>query len=141
VTTTIRNTNVYEERSLGMFSEDQQEEMNPPEDVPQSPTLMSTLKRQCANRPDTQSRVRAAQMVHWNRGNFIRQQLRGQLGYDLWWIALAVFLITIIETGQFERNTAVFTTFDIALKVVSAYGTVGISTGGKQHPMGAAYLK
>lgn len=141
VTMTIRNTNVYEERSLGVFTEDQQEEKNPPEDLPHSPTLMSNLKRQYTSRSDTQSRARAAQMAHWNRGDFLRQQLRGQLGHDLWWIALAVFLITIMETGQFERDPAVFATFNIVFEVVSAYGTVGISTGGKQHAMSAAYLK
>ena len=130
VTMTIRNTNVYEERSLGVFAEDQQKEKQV-EESPQSPTLMGNLKRQFSARPGSQFRVRHSQMASWNRGDFIRQQLRGQLGHDLWWIALAVFLITIIETGQFERNPVVFATFNIIFEVVSAYGTVGISTGGK----------
>ena len=133
VTMTIRNTNVYEERSLGVFTEDQQEE-KAPEELPQSPTLMGNLKRQFTSRPGNQFRARPTQMAYWSRGDFIRQQLRGQLSHDLWWIALAVFLITIIETGQFERNPVVFATFNIIFEVVSAYGAVGISTGGKHIP-------
>jgi Trk-type K+ transport system membrane component len=132
VTMTIRNTNVYEERSLGVFSEDQQAEMKELEELAKTPTLMGSLKRQFTSGPGSQFRPRPAQIAQWNRGDFIRQQLRGQLGHDLWWIALAVFLITIIETGQFERNPVVFATFNIIFEVVSAYGTVGISTGGKQ---------
>jgi Trk-type K+ transport system membrane component len=133
VTMTIRNTNVYEERSLGVFAEDQPEEMKASKDLSQSPNLMSSMKRQFTSLSDHQFRALPAQMARWNRGDFVRQQLRGQLGHDIWWIALAVFLITIIETGQFERNPVVFATFNIIFEVVSAYGTVGISTGGKQH--------
>jgi Trk-type K+ transport system membrane component len=134
VTMTIRSTNVYEERSLGVFSEDQQGEEKEPEGLSKSPTLMGSLKRQFSSKPGGQFKPHPVQMAHWNRGDFIRQQLKGQLGHDLWWIALAVFLITIIETGQFERNPVVFATFNIIFEVVSAYGTVGISTGGKQRP-------
>jgi Trk-type K+ transport system membrane component len=141
VTMTIRNTNVYEERSLGVFSEDQQEERKEQPELPQSSTLMGNLKRQFTSSPGNQFRPHPAQMAYWNRGDFIRQQLRGQLGHDLWWIALAVFLITIIETGQFERNPVVFATFNIIFEVVSAYGTVGISTGGKQNSYRCSALK
>jgi Trk-type K+ transport system membrane component len=132
VTMTIRNTNVYEERSLGVFSEDLQEEKNEPEGPSKSPTLMGNLKRQFSSGPGGQFRRRPTRMANWSRGDFVRQQLRSQLGHDLWWIALAVFLITIIETGQFERDPVVFATFNIIFEVVSAYGTVGISTGGKE---------
>jgi len=124
VAMTIRSTNVYEERSLGVFSEDQEGQGGPPKDLSRSPTLMGSFKRQFTARP--------SQMANWDRTDFVRQQLRSQLGHDLWWIALAIFLITIIETGQFERNPVVFATFNIIFEVFSAYGTVGISTGGKK---------
>lgn len=132
VTITIRNTNVYEERSLGVFTEDQQEEKKEPEELSRSQTWMSNLRQQFSSGPSNQSRPRPTKVARWNRGDFLRQQLRGQLGHDLWWIALAVFLITIIETGQFESNPVVFATFNIIFEVVSAYGTVGISTGGRR---------
>lgn len=131
VTMTIRNTNVYEERSLGVFAEDRQEEKSEAEGLSQSPTWSSNIKKRFSSGPGHPFRPRPAQMAQWNRGDFIRQQLRGQLGHDLWWIALAVFLITVIETAQFEANPVVFATFNIIFEVVSAYGTVGISTGGK----------
>ena len=120
VTMTIRNTNVYEERSLGIFSEDQPEEASTPA-VSQSPGVMEGLKRRLTSRQTSNE--------SWSRNDFLRQQLRGQLGHDLWWLALSVLSITIIETGQFERNPIVFSTFNILFEVVSAYGTVGISTG------------
>jgi potassium uptake Trk family protein len=131
VTITMRNTNVYEERSLGVFTEDQSEEQNEPAGLSRSQTLMSNLRKRFSSGPGNQSRPRPTK-VDWNRGDFLRQQLRGQLGHDLWWIGLAVFLITIIETGQFESNPVVFATFNIIFEVVSAYGTVGISTGGRR---------
>jgi Trk-type K+ transport system membrane component len=141
VTMTIRSTNVYEERSLGVFAEDQQEEEKERDGLSKPPTLVGSLRRQISSGPGNQFRSPPTNMAQWNRGDFIRQQLRGQLGHDLWWIALAVFLITIIETGQFERNPVVFATFNIIFEVVSAYGTVGISTGGRAcAPLGQQYL-
>lgn len=121
VTMTIRNTNVYEERSLGIFSEDQDVYEPSTPEKPQSATFLGGLKRVFTSQPQMNG--------SWDRGDFIRQQLRGQLGNDLWFIALAVLLITIIETGQFEKNPVVFATFNVIFETVSAYGTVGISTG------------
>lgn len=133
VSMTIRSTNVYEERSLGVFAEDEEEEKKATQETPQSASLVSNLVRQFTYSHGSHFRPHPSQMANWNRADFIRQQLRGQLGHDLWWIALAVFLIAAIETGQFERNPVVFATFNIIFEVVSAYGTVGISTGGKQN--------
>jgi Trk-type K+ transport system membrane component len=140
VTMTIRSTNVYEERSLGVFVEDLDEKKER-DGLSKAPTLVGSLRRQLPPGPGNQFRSHPANMAQWNRGDFIRQQLRGQLGHDLWWIALAIFLITIIETSQFERNPVVFATFNIVFEVVSAYGTVGISTGGRAcAPLGQQYL-
>jgi hypothetical protein len=105
VTMTIRNTNVYEERSLGIFAEDTSGEAKPPED---RGGFIGGLKRAITIN-DSNSSARKA----WNRKDFLAQQLRGQLGHDLWWIALAVLFITMIETGQFERDPVVFATFNI----------------------------
>jgi Trk-type K+ transport system membrane component len=60
---------------------------------------------------------------------FIRYQLRAQMAYDLWWIALAVIIICIVEAGQFTRDPVTFSAFNIIFETVSAYGIVGISTG------------
>jgi Trk-type K+ transport system membrane component len=60
---------------------------------------------------------------------FVRQQLRAQLAHDAWWLALAIFLIMVIEGSQFEANPAVFSVFNVIFEVVSGYGCVGISVG------------
>ena len=59
----------------------------------------------------------------------MRQQLRAQLAHDAWWLALAIFLIMVIEGSQFEANPAVFSVFNVIFEVVSGYGCVGISVG------------
>jgi hypothetical protein len=105
VTMTIRNTNVYEERSLGIFAEDTSGEVKPTEN---KSGFMGGLKRAI-----TINNGNSSARKSWNRKDFLAQQLRGQLGHDLWWIALAVLFITIIETGQFERDPVVFATFNV----------------------------
>lgn len=111
----IRNTNVYEEKSLGVFH-------------PQ---------------PDADDEGPSK--------NYISNHLRRQLSFDLWYVFLGLFLITIIEgsriqntndyvsapsTSQFLPRVAAntpdhqaFTTFSVLFEVVSAYGTVGLSLG------------
>lgn len=49
--------------------------------------------------------------------------------HDLWLLVLAVFTISVIETRHFLEDPVTFSTFNILFEVVSAYGTVGISTG------------
>ncbi|KEF59083.1 uncharacterized protein A1O9_03926 [Exophiala aquamarina CBS 119918] len=131
VTMAIRNTNVYEERSLGIFADEQAEEGPPQMKVSQSRgrDFLKGLKRTMtiSHGPGTAQTAKSAS--GWSNQDFLRTQLRGQLGHDLWWIALAIFLITIIETGQFNRDPVVFSIFNVIFEVVSAYGCVGISVG------------
>ena len=63
------------------------------------------------------------------RINFVRQQVHGQLAHDIWWLVLAVLIITAIETDHFRADPVTFSVFNIIFEVVSAYGTVGISVG------------
>lgn len=60
---------------------------------------------------------------------FVRQQIRGQLAHDLWWLVLAILFISIIEVSNFDRDPVTYSVFNIAFEVVSGYGCVGISTG------------
>jgi Trk-type K+ transport system membrane component len=123
VVITIRNSNVYEERSLGIYADD-------PGYNPQNPSNDPDL-----NWRDRFFRVLRRQLTDEGRAEqstksyFIRQQLRGQLAHDLWWICLAVFLIMIVESSQFERDPATFSVFNVIFEVVSGYGCVGISVG------------
>lgn len=55
---------------------------------------------------------------------------RNQLSFDLWWVMLGVFLITIAESDRVADNAdPAFSVFAILFEVVSAYGNVGLSLG------------
>ncbi|KAI9442969.1 TrkH-domain-containing protein [Lactarius indigo] len=104
----VRSTNVYEERSLGIFEDDEDDtDIENEEDY-----------------PVTDSRVAV-----W--GRYLARHTRRQLSFDMWWLALALFLICIVERGQLRNpeNASWFTTFAVFFEVVSAYGTVGLSLG------------
>ncbi|KAL4867106.1 hypothetical protein BDV12DRAFT_171966 [Aspergillus spectabilis] len=91
----LRRTNVYEEKSLGVFETD--------EDVDD----------------DTQTTP-----------NYIGTHLRKQLGFDLWYVCLGLFIITIVEGDHLEDTSQYsFQIWSVLFEVVSAYGTVGLSLG------------
>jgi potassium uptake Trk family protein len=120
VVITMRNSNVYEERSLGIYATE----------APSTCTL---------DRPPTAVQSPGQQSTHsqrsptfFSRGlnrTFIRHQLRSQLAHDAWTIVLALFLITIIEAHKFAQNPTVFSVFNFLFDIVSGYGCVGISVG------------
>lgn len=64
-----------------------------------------------------------------NTPSFIATHLRKQLSFDLWFIFLGLFIISIAEGGRLRENDAGFTPFTILFEIVSAYGTVGMSLG------------
>lgn len=122
VVITMRNSNVYEERSLGIYSDD-----------PIAAQDSQKGEEKAINKPGpyggTKRRMTTQQGSGESRGYFVRQQLRGQLAHDLWWIVLAVLFINMIETGSFERDPVNFSVFNYIFEIISAYGTVGISVG------------
>lgn len=62
--------------------------------------------------------------------SFVGAHLRNQLQYDLWYIFLGLFIISIVEGNRIEsKEQYAFTLFAILFEVVSAYGTVGLSLG------------
>jgi Trk-type K+ transport system membrane component len=101
---TIRNSNVYEERSLGIYADD--------------PGYDSVAKAKGSAIGWLKQRFGLVSEEPTKR-YFVQQQLRAQLAHDLWWLVLAVFLIMIIEGGQFESNPAVFSVFNVIFEVVS----------------------
>lgn len=53
--------------------------------------------------------------------SFVGAHLRKQLSFDLWYIFLGLFIITIAEGSHIEnKNNYAFTTFAILFEVVSA---------------------
>ncbi|ETW82205.1 potassium transporter [Heterobasidion irregulare TC 32-1] len=105
----VRSTNVYEERSLGV-SEIEVGNVGDIEDE--------------ANYPETDSRV-----AIW--GRYLGRHVKRQLAFDMWWLALALFLICVIEKKQLSdpANESWFNLFCMIFEVVSAYTTVGLSIG------------
>ena len=91
----VRKTNVYEEKSLGVYGRADDDPNADPE-----------------------------------KTSYLGNHLRRQLSFDLWYVFLGLFLITIIEGRRIENvNEPAFTTFSILFEIVSAYGTVGLSLG------------
>ncbi|KAL8710122.1 MAG: hypothetical protein Q9220_005205 [cf. Caloplaca sp. 1 TL-2023] len=140
VVITMRNSNVYEERSLGIYSDEtpassseSSSDTNNNDLHPiQTPTsrkgaIISGLKRAMTVSTASPNSKPAASPE--TRGYFVRQQLRGQLAHDLWWVVLAVLFITITETSSFEHDPKTYSVFNIMFEVVSAYGCVGLSVG------------
>lgn len=103
----VRATNVYEERSLGLFDDDDSDEEDEEEQ----------------EASETKGAHAVAKYVGWHA--------RRQLAFDMWWIALALWLVCIIERGNLNRtdNAEWFNTFNVIFELVSAYGTVGLSLG------------
>jgi Trk-type K+ transport system membrane component len=91
----VRRTNVYEEKSLGVYEDDN--DVN--EDTQTAPSYIGT-------------------------------HLRKQLGFDLWYVCLGLFIITIVEGDRLENASQYsFQIWSVLFEVVSAYGTVGLSLG------------
>ncbi|THW30617.1 TrkH-domain-containing protein [Aureobasidium pullulans] len=89
----LRQTNIYEERSLGI-----------------------------QNSSDEDAEKKSEQ-------SYLSEHVKKQLAYDLWWLILAIWLITIIERTQIVAGGEYFSLWAILFEVVSAYGTIGLSLG------------
>ncbi|KAF8968787.1 cation transport protein-domain-containing protein [Flammula alnicola] len=106
VAMSIRSTNVYEERSLGVFEA-------PSDDEDEEPTDLTQIKS---------GRERVGRYIGWH--------LRRQLSIDLWWLVWAVFLIAIIErTNLLDDSKKWFDLFRVLFELVSAFGGIGLSLG------------
>ncbi|EIN06562.1 TrkH-domain-containing protein [Punctularia strigosozonata HHB-11173 SS5] len=106
----VRSTNVYEERSLGVFiDEDEEEERN------------QELEQNIAAQP--------GRVAVW--GKYLVSHARKQLSFDMWWLGFALFLVCIIERKPLDETEKAswFNIFYILFELVSAYGGVGLSLG------------
>ncbi|KAJ5425278.1 hypothetical protein N7465_000348 [Penicillium sp. CMV-2018d] len=80
-----------------------------------------------AEQPQQESpRPRFSSFPH---GRFVYKQLRSQFSHDIWWLSLAILLITIIESDHFTAEPLAFSTFKIIFEAVSAYSCVGVTIG------------
>ncbi|THH06536.1 hypothetical protein EW145_g4017 [Phellinidium pouzarii] len=102
----VRSTNVYEEKSLGVFEDDDEDSDSESEPTGEGPRV-----------------------VVW--GRFLAWHARRQLAFDMWWLGLGMFIVCIVERSkiQNESNLQWFTIFSIIFEIISAYSTVGLSLG------------
>ncbi|OLL24418.1 Potassium transport protein 1 [Neolecta irregularis DAH-3] len=62
--------------------------------------------------------------------SFVWTHVRRQLGFDLWFVFVSLFVISIVENSSLDNpRDYYFSVFAILFEVVSAYGTVGLSLG------------
>lgn len=62
--------------------------------------------------------------------SYVGSHIRRQLSFDLWFVALAWFIIAIAEGSAIQDPTRpAFNLFSILFEIISAYGTVGLSMG------------
>jgi hypothetical protein len=89
----IRRTNVYEEKSLGVYGGKEFDEI----------------------------------AIEHSAMSYVGSHLRRQLSFDLWYVFLGLFLLSITEGHALEAKE--YNMFDLLFEIVSAYGTVGLSMG------------
>ncbi|KUI58899.1 High-affinity potassium transport protein [Cytospora mali] len=61
--------------------------------------------------------------------SLVSQHLRGQLSHDIWFIALALFIITLIETSHSIEDPTSYSVFNFLFEIVSGYTNIGLSVG------------
>lgn len=82
-------------------------------------------------------KLKRAQLVHFDGPqvaqeggiDLVSQHLRGQLSHDIWSIAAALLLITLIETSHSIADPRTYSVFTILFEVVSGYTNIGLSVG------------
>lgn len=101
---TVRSTNVYEDRSI--FVADENDSGDGDGGGFESPEGH----------------------VVW--GRFLSVHMRKQLEYDLWWLILVIWIVCLSEKSKIISDQfPSMTIFNIVYEEMSAYGTVGLSTG------------
>ncbi|KAK4096098.1 TrkH-domain-containing protein [Parathielavia hyrcaniae] len=61
--------------------------------------------------------------------DLVSHHVRSQLSHDVWWIALAFFLVAIIETSHALGDPAAYSLFNMLFEIMSAYANNGVSMG------------
>lgn len=148
VVITMRNSNVYEERSLGIYAEendgddgddqstlranrspDDEERGRTPTNKTAPPSPSTSPGFLVRHTLTLRNAITSRRLTRESNSHFVRHQLRAQLAHDAWWIVLALFIITICETSSLDAHPVVFSAFNVLFEIVSAYGCVGISVG------------
>ena len=145
VVITMRNSNVYEERSLGIYDDSDPAIQEQEHSANVFSSSQEPEKKQMLRRRQTAAAIgkqlrrattfqgvgvpRPQNQAETSRISFIGQQIRGQLAHDLWWLVLAILAIVIIETDHFLKDPVTYSVFNVLFEATSAYACVGLSIG------------
>lgn len=91
----VRSSNVYEEQSLGIYDRENSDEMEDEEQF--------------------QNQGGDSRVAVW--GRYLSHHARRQLAFDIWWLALAVFLVCIIEVRARLHMIKLYSTSSKARKL------------------------
>ncbi|OZJ07024.1 hypothetical protein BZG36_00227 [Bifiguratus adelaidae] len=135
VTISLRHTNIYEQRSLGIYDANDDTEFDE-KDLSTSFTRTNSVSSNFAHSLSrtttflsnlgTPERQRTSFLKAPDF--FVMTQIRHQLTSDIGWIILALFLICAIESTRIAQDIN-FSVFAIIFETVSAFANVGISFG------------
>ncbi|KAG2223970.1 hypothetical protein INT45_013427 [Circinella minor] len=114
----IRNSNEYQERELGIYSASTRtgnyEEINISK-LTRYPSMASVVSR-------------TKKLISMRPSFYVMTQLQRMVTYEILWVALGIFCICIIE-AQAIMTPSPITTLTVMYEAVSAFGNVGSSTG------------
>ncbi|KAI9251744.1 cation transport protein-domain-containing protein [Phascolomyces articulosus] len=125
VAISMRNSNVYQERALGIFRGDGDEEpVQFTESELNGPAPFIKLRRHAT----INSVMTTSRKVLRGPDFFVLNLIQRQLTSDICWVISGIFVISIIES-QSIMSPSPITMFTVIYECVSAFGNVGASTG------------
>ncbi|KAK2028748.1 TrkH-domain-containing protein [Colletotrichum zoysiae] len=92
-------------------------------------TAKPQLKRSAAIDFDSPHAAPGSAAAPEGHVSLVSQHLRGQLSHDIWAIALALFVITLIETSHSIVDPRSYSVFNFLFEIVSGYTNIGLSIG------------
>ncbi|KAI9486912.1 MAG: cation transport protein-domain-containing protein [Benjaminiella poitrasii] len=123
VAISMRNSNVYQERALGIYSG--QDDQQPTYDYfESSASSVHRLKRQGT----MSSIVTTSRKVLRKPDFFVMTQIQRQLTSEICWVICCIFAICVIESEAI-LSVSPITMSSVIYECVSAFGNVGASTG------------
>ncbi|KAI9313272.1 cation transport protein-domain-containing protein [Dichotomocladium elegans] len=119
----IRNSNIYQERELGIYGDHN-------DDDEQGRASSSRLYQEKLHRvPSLNSVMSSSRKLLNTRPSFyVMTHLQRQLTHELFWLFAGIFCICVIESDKIMSRSPV-TALTVIYECVSAFGTSGSSTG------------
>ncbi|KAL7324637.1 low affinity potassium transporter [Mucor circinelloides] len=131
VAISMRNSNVYQERALGIYSG--QDDDDGEYDDSSAPNFIHRLKRQ----PTMSSIVTTSRKMLRKPDFFVMTQIQRQLTSEICWVICCIFAICVIESESIMSPSPI-TMSTVIYECVSAFGNVGASTGYPSSPASQA---